>query len=1577
MKTHQTHHKHTRKSWRKPTFLNRLPHAALTAILSLNFTLPSWAVDPTPNTVLNGSFAFDGGVDGTIIQGNNANGIFLQSGSLSLSNVTMQNFSVKGGDGSGGGGGFGGALFINSGTTVTLNNVNFLSNNARGGDGGVGNYGGSLNGMFTSGGAAPAGLNGRTSSHNMLADVNGASGTKGSNGANSLTAFGGSGGNGSSGTSGGSSNPLLLATAVAAGMDLAAGLAETSADASNPLTANVAAGKSFDVAIKVIALATALADVISFDVALADGQIGVGGSGGNGGDGGNSGFGFGGAPGGNGGNGGAGGQPVTPSLLAFIGGAPGGDAGSGGMGGMGGFGAGGGKGGNGGTGGAGASWGIPFAPAPVTSVEGSVTTTPGYYDQEQRLPGFNDANQPVQRLDPLAANYDPTPSYYTTRMVNTTYHPPVTTVVEPVAGFDGWGGALSGKRPDGLDGSGGAGGNGGFGGGVGATGSGAYSTLAGGGSGGNGYGGAIFVRSGATLRITGNALFDGNGIRGGDGQAADATHIAGASGIGAGSNLFMMKGSTVILDPGEGNVITFNSDPYGTGIADDSAASIIPSGGFAPIRSGFGADLHIASGLVQFNGGNLYSGQTIINGGTLQAQDGDGIYWDSNINFAGTLTSNAVLMSNGDFTRYVGPQSNRVQWTGSGGFAAVDGELNVKLSNGQTMTWGGTTGFVGNGNALVFGSTYATDKVNFQNNINLNGGNRTILVEANEADPDNNVDENVDWAVFNGVISNGSLTINDAEHDGKVVLAANNTYTGSTTINNGTVEITGSVKSSAVSIAADATLESKNGGLDATTAVTNNGTLDLGATNDTVASLTNTGTVNGTGTLTATTYNLNDGSILNANLGTGTITTTGTVDLSGTTGASIVNITTGSVLNLKASELILNTAAVTVNGTLNLDYTNGVETFKTLLGSGTVKTNGNQFIISDGGSFTGILDAPNSNLTTGTSGGGGPLNLGGGTTTTQSATIENGLVIGSGATLNSTTITIANGSTLDLSGGGTINFTTLNSAPGSTGFINIGSNDFIIPFGSTISGNITFIGTGRVINNGTISPGFSPGLTAIAGGTILGAGATTKLELAGFGAAGAINGFDQLQLGGTLTANGTLNVAHFGGFTAAQGNSFQVLSTAAGAALAPGVVTGAFTTVTFDNDGFLVVAPPSGGPNPSTTPTAAFLLDLDTGVLTTTGLNNPTDTFADLGSNDNQRGAAASIVAAATAGVGPNQIRTSTTAGLLAQQIIDATGGSAADLAKYVPDYYGSIADYASMGNQVLVQSIQDRVSPMTYLSPQAGEDSLPDVPENMSLFFGYTYANMSTADKADVNRSDYYAGVNLLASEDYTFGIAGSMSEGSISAPLGSAESEGFGAMIFGRYTVAKSFTFFGSFGYNQQDFDLRRQTVNGTVTGSTDASSYVGFLGVQYKGWRVGNVSIAPRLSLTYSDTRVGGFTESGAIDALNVGGYSHRRFIAEAGFSALWTTELAGRPLSVELALSAQQALVNDKGNSTVNLVNVPTASYPVNFASNGDTQAVARLNASYAISKAVTAYAGYEGHYGGQSAHYIKAGVRINF
>ena len=2002
---------------RNHSYFRKVPRAALAAVFSLQLAVPPFLVaDVLPDTILTGTNTLDG--NSLNIQGNNGTGYFVSSGSLNISNATLTNFNTVGGAGSGGGGGFGGALFINTDATVELNNVNFLSNNATGGKGGVGTLGGTLNNLFT---PTSNGSNGASGDNapDSAAYVNGGNGGNGFNGAlggNATAGFGGNGGNGGNGSAGSAvtadtvkagleqayaltqitsvTTESSILTSIAATFTAQAAAATAGVNAGGPTTVNLApafealaaefttkAGKATaNIAVETAKEVYQAAYLTALTVTgLVDGASGNGGGGANGGGGGRGSQFFGGGAGGAGGDGGAAyvGSPST---------AQGGGGGSGGAGGTGGFGGGGGAGGNGGNGGDSAS------------------------------------------------------------------------------------------GEDGADGGAGSGGKGGFGGGTGASGSDNLTPTAGG-NGGNGYGGGIFVRAGASLTITGNALFDGNGARGGAGQAADDSTDAGMSGVGVGTDLFMMKGSTVILDANKystGNVITFNGDPYGSSIADDSASSLIPSGGVSPIASGAGAGITIRSGLIQFNGVNLYSGQTTIQGGTLQAQDGRGIYWDSNINFADTKASpDAVLMMNGDFTRYVGVQSNRVQWEGSGGFAASGGELNVRLSNGQTMTWGVTgSGFVQTGSALVFGSAYATNVVNFKNNIDLNGGNRTILVTANDATL-SGAAANSDYAVMYGIISNGSLTIGDASHTGIVVLAGKNTYAGTTTINGGglaltgsgalsgstavtlasgtsfdisgitagsqtiasltaatnsavklgvknltvgdsssttvagvisgeggsltkqgsgtmtltaantytggttidngavaltgsgslasasavnitggtstfdisgisassetigsiagvagskvvlgaknltagnaadttmagvisgtggsltktgtgkltltaantytsdttvaagtlalsgagsiadssavsltgatssfdisditaggetvasissaagssvvlgaknltagdsndttvagtisgtggsftktgsgtttltgantytgattitdgtialsaggslsdlsavnissatgvldisaitadgetiasiagvsgsqvflgaknltagdasdttmagvisdggivsgtggsltktgtgrltisgantytgdttvnagiletsgnerianasdlivasgatfrlggneslssiagagnielqsntlathsnvdttfsgvisgtdssilsktgsgkltlsgastytgttnfnggSADLTGSLESKFVNVAAGVVLDSKTGGLSSAAELTNNGTINLGSTDDTVKSYTSTGTINGPGTLTALDYNLNDGSVINANLGTGTITTNGTVDLSGTSAASTIVINASSVLNLNAQELILDSASVTVNGTLNLNYTGGTETFHTLMGSGIIQTNGNALIVANGGSFTGTLDVSGSTLTTGGGsggGGGGGLTLGGGTTTTQSTEIDNGLTIGSGATLNSTTIVIANGSTLDLSGGGTINFTTLTSLDTTGGVINIGSYDFIVPVGSTIAGNITFIGTGNVIILGTISPGFSPGVDNLTGfGLSPSLSGVYEAQIAGLGGVGGTD-FDQVQIasGATLTIGGTLNVAGYGGFIPVQGNSFQIIS-GPGGAVPINHLTGTFSTVTFD---------PTGA-GPVNMNSAGIVFDVNTGLLTATGLNGSSDTFADLGSNANQRAAAASIFNAAF--VGQNQIDSSTTAGLLALQITDATGGSAADLAKYTPDYYGSLADYAFMGNQVLARSIQDRVSSMNYIPSQIDEDSLSQVPETMSVFMGYTYANLNTADSARATRNDYYAGVNLLASEDYVFGIAGSMSQGSIHAALGSASSDGWGAMVFGRYTVAKSFTFFGSFALNQQNMDLRRQTVNGTVTGSTDVTSYVGFLGVQYKGWRVGGVSIAPRMSLSYSNSQVGGFSESGAIDALNVGGYHNNRFMGEAGLSALWSTDIAGHALNVELAASVQQYFQNTKNQMAVNVASVPSASYGVNFARTGNTQAVIQFNAGYELFKAVTSYVGYEGHFGNQSTQYAKAGLRVNF
>lgn len=345
------------------------------------------------------------------------------------------------------------------------------------------------------------------------------------------------------------------------------------------------------------------------------------------------------------------------------------------------------------------------------------------------------------------------------------------------AGAGGDSGSAGGVGAAYLDGDAGSGGTAGFGGGVGSGGDDA------GGGGGSGYGGAIFVANGGKLNITGNALFTENSVLGGDSENG------GEAGQAAGTDLFMMKGSSVSLLPGVGKTIRFEGS-----IADDSAASI----GGSSLRSGSGASLQIGGGgLVQFAGENTYSGTTFIGGATLEADIGSGIHQDSRITFNGTGTirgvgqtgalsekTAGVLLTSGEIIRRVGTiLPNQISWTGSGGFAAGDDGLTlnfgkISATTGQTLYWN-SFGFVPTGSTLIFGSPYGTGAVNLINNVNLSGVQGRIAVY-------DNMNSDADWAVFSGKFSNGTLEVNDAGYSGTAYFTNQNSLSG-LTINNGLV----------------------------------------------------------------------------------------------------------------------------------------------------------------------------------------------------------------------------------------------------------------------------------------------------------------------------------------------------------------------------------------------------------------------------------------------------------------------------------------------------------------------------------------------------------------------------------------------------------------------------------------------------------------------------------------------------------------------------------------------------------------------------------------------------------------------
>ncbi|MEI7956838.1 MAG: autotransporter-associated beta strand repeat-containing protein, partial [Verrucomicrobiota bacterium] len=634
-----------------------------------------------------------------------------------------------------------------------------------------------------------------------------------------------------------------------------------------------------------------------------------------------------------------------------------------------------------------------------------------------------------------------------------------------------------GQRPDGLAGSGGSGGSGGFGGGTGAGGAG-NSTQAAGGSGGNAMGGGIFVRAGGSLTIQGNATIGQNVVRGGAGQNADSATAAGSAGSSIGSDIFMMTGSNVVLAAGTGNVIRINGS-----IADDSASSMA-----SPIPSGSGAGLTIASGLVMLNGTNTYSGETKINGGVLQAQDGTNIFGDSHINFSG-----GVLQSNGDFTRVVGTDPSKVQWTGSGGFAAVGGVLNVSLDNGfgqaaATQKWADSS-FVPVGSSLLFGSTSATDNVNFRNNIDLNGGNRSILVMANTAMAATSTTlayaANVDTATLTGVLSNGSLTVGDATHTGILILTNANTYAGGTTVADGTLALARSYRADGTTVISSGSLN-PNGVMN----IAGGADLDISQTgNQTIGDLSGAGLVSlGGNTLTinqagASTFSgvLADGGLgggTGAGIiksGPGTLTLTGANTYTGTTLVDVgtltlsgagslvsptLNITAGATLNDLNGGLASNTVA-TVNGTLALTADDAIDT---LNGSGSVVLTSPTTLTVNQGAFAGVISG-NGNLTKTST---GLLTLTGVNTYTGSTLVDVGTLTLSGAgSLASPTVSITAGATLnDLNGG-----LSAGAALTNHGILNIASaNDTVASLvnNGTINGSATLTAATYALNSGSI-----------------------------------------------------------------------------------------------------------------------------------------------------------------------------------------------------------------------------------------------------------------------------------------------------------------------------------------------------------------------------------------------------------------------------------------------------------------------------------------------------------------------------
>ena len=278
-----------------------------------------------------------------------------------------------------------------------------------------------------------------------------------------------------------------------------------------------------------------------------------------------------------------------------------------------------------------------------------------------------------------------------------------------------------------------------------------------------------------------------------------------------------------------GNILLTANTTINTFDTITGSGTTTPALTISPVLEGAFTVTKAGSGTLTLNGTypNIYTGATTVNAGTLQLNDSGGLAIPANLiigDFLGgsgsskadvvrllannQILSTAVVTINNSGLLDLNGFNNTVGVGAVSGLVMVGGTLSTGTG---TLTLGGNVA----GQANVANITPAT----INGNLSLGGGTRFFDVQLgalvtenpNITVPDAN-DMVVNAVILNGANSAG-LTKNNT---GALQLLANNTYTGTTTVNAGQLLVDGTQTGSAITVNAGGTL----GGIGSTGALT-------------------------------------------------------------------------------------------------------------------------------------------------------------------------------------------------------------------------------------------------------------------------------------------------------------------------------------------------------------------------------------------------------------------------------------------------------------------------------------------------------------------------------------------------------------------------------------------------------------------------------------------------------------------------------------------------------------------------------------------------------------------------------------
>lgn len=685
--------------------------------------------------------------------------------------------------------------------------------------------------------------------------------------------------------------------------------------------------------------------------------------------------------------------------------------------------------------------------------------------------------------------------------------------------------------------------------------------------------GGTSVSSDATLSIQGGITtaaealtLNGNGVGGGGAlrNVSNNNTYSGAITLGSASRINSDSG-TLTLDVASGNAISGTNNVTFGGAGNIVVADAIATGTGNVTKDGAG-NLTLTA---NHTGLNAYSGATTINQGTLQLGNGGttgSLNTASSISLGTSTAGTFAINRSNTVTQGTDFSGNAI--TGLGGITQAGtgttilnasnsysgtttvsaGTLNIQNGNALGNTTGGTTVSSGATLAIQGGITTAAEALTLNGTgVSSGGALRNIsgdnafagAVTVAGSDVRINSDAGtltLDVAAGNSITGtstnltfggSGNVTVIDAidigsggitkDGTGTLTLAGNNSYSGSTTISSGTVNIQnnnalGNTTGGTI-VASGATLAIQGGITTAAESLTlsGNGVSSGGALQNVSGNNTFAGAI----TLGADTR-------INSASGTLTLDVASGNAISGTNR----NVTFGG-----SGDIVVADAISTGNGTLTKDGSGKLTLTGTNTYSGTTTISGGSLQVGNNGNTGSIANTSSIGIGSGSS-----LIVSRSDSVTQADVLGSGVISGQGSLIKTGSGTLTLTEANSYTGGTLVSEGTLiinGNQSAATGAIIVANNAVLSGSGTfggsladtlTVDGTLTGTGTitSNTIINGTHSPGNSPGSQTFAGNLTYTDGSIVKWELISNTNTITDRGteYDGINVGGNLSFTG-------------------------------------------------------------------------------------------------------------------------------------------------------------------------------------------------------------------------------------------------------------------------------------------------------------------------------------------------------------------------------------------------------------------------------------------------------------------------